>query len=108
MARTKVITIGAQAASNWIPLDPRGTASYDINCVISNGASLTYKVEATNDDVQAASFVPASAAVYDTAITGKTASFHANLTAIPRAIRLNCGTYSSGNVTMTVVPGPRA
>jgi hypothetical protein len=102
MSRRKSVTVGSQAASSWIPLDPMGTQDYVVTVVVSAGGSLTYSVQYTNDDIWAGA--PTNIHEHDT-ITAKTATFTGNIEYVPMAIRLNVYSYSSGSATMQIVPG---
>ena len=62
MARPVYITVSSLANSNVVPLDTcRDPFNIGIACVLSAGASLTYTVQYTYDDVQAPTYNPASA-----------------------------------------------
>lgn len=99
------VTVGSQAASNVIPLDTyQDPFNVSIGVVLSAGASLTYSVQHTFDDVFADNFDPATATWFTNAgLSAKTTSLDGNYTMPVTAIRLNVTTYSSGNATMTVI-----
>ena len=105
MARPVYVTVGSQTTSNVIPLDNYRTPfNIGIGCALSAGASLTYKVQYTYDDVQAAAFNPNTATWFDHAtLAAKTASSDGNITVPVSALRLNVTAYTSGTVTMTVI-----
>ena len=104
MPRPTSITVSSQTSSAAIPINYRGgqgTFAIGIGCVVSAGGSLTYKVQHTFDDVFDSSVTPTW---FDHAsITGKTANADGNYAYPIRAVRLTVTTYSSGNVTMTLV-----
>lgn len=71
---------------------------------LSSGASLTYNVEVTGDDVQLPNYVEANGLwVPFTGMSGLTASAVATLGAAVRAMRLNLTGYVSGTATFQVV-----
>lgn len=49
--RTTHLTVGAAGSSSWVPLSPYNYPfSVSLGCTITNGASLTYKVQHTFDN----------------------------------------------------------
>lgn len=105
MAQPVRVTVGSATTSNVIPLDNYRTPfNIGIGCALSAGASLTYKVQYTYDDVQAATFNAATATWFDHAtLAAKTTSADGNIVVPVTAIRLNVTIYASGTVTMTVI-----
>jgi len=105
MARPIRVTVGSATTSGVIPLDNYRTPfNVGIGCALSAGASLTYKVEYTYDDVQSATFNPATATWFDHAtLAAKTTSADGNIVVPVSALRLNVTAYTSGTVTMTVI-----
>jgi hypothetical protein len=105
MARPIRVTVGSATTSNVIPLDNYSpTFNIGIGCALSAGASLTYKLQYTYDDVQAAAFSPATAVWFDHAtLVSKTTSSDGNIVVPVTAVRLNVTPYTSGTVTMTVI-----
>lgn len=99
------VTVDSQTASLPIPLDTyQSPFTVSIGVVLSAGASLTYSVQHTFDDVFAAGFDPAAATWFDNAsLTAKLTSFDGNYTTPVRAVRLNVTAYTSGTATMTVI-----
>ena len=99
------VTVGAQTASAPIPLNNYSDPfNVGIGVALSAGASLTFTVEHTFDDVFAAGFNPATATWFsNTGITAKTASTDGNYAFPVTAVRLNVTTYASGTATMTVI-----
>lgn len=71
---------------------------------LSAGASLTYNVEVTGDDLDQPGYNPASGtwAVF-TGMGGLTASGTGSLGAAVTAVRLNVTSYSSGSATLQFV-----
>jgi hypothetical protein len=102
MARPVRVTVGSVTTSNVIPLDTYRTPfNIGIGCALSAGASLTYTVNYTYDDVQAAGFNPATATWFDHAtLAAKTTSSDGNIAVPVTALRLN---VTSGSVVMTVI-----
>ena len=105
MARPVRVTVGAVAVSAPIPLNNYSTPfSVGVGCDVSAGATLTYSVEHTYDDVFAAGFVPASATWFANAgITAQTGDKDGNYAAPVVAVRLNVTAWTPGSVTMTVI-----
>ena len=106
MAQPIRVTLGSATTSNVIPLDNYRTPfNVGIGCVLSAGASLTYKVQYTYDDVQASTFSPSTATWFDhaTLAPAKTTTSDGNIIVPVTAIRLNVTAWTSGTVTMTVI-----
>jgi hypothetical protein len=99
------VTVGALGVSNPIILDHyQRPFSVGIGAALSAGASLTFSIEHTFDDVFAANFNPSTAVWYsDTSLSSKTASTTGNYAYPVMAIRINVTAYTSGSVTMTVI-----
>jgi hypothetical protein len=82
----------------------QGPFNVGIGVALSAGASLTYTVEHTFDDVFAAGFDPSTAVWYaNSGLSGKTTTLDGNYAFPVMAIRLRVSTYSSGSATMTVI-----
>jgi hypothetical protein len=98
-------TVGALAVSSPIVLDTyRDPFNVGIGVALSAGASLTYKVQHTFDDVTLETFNPSTATWYDNAtLVAKTTSSDGNYAYPVTAIRLNVTVYASGNAVMTVI-----
>lgn len=109
--RPSTKTLSAVGASEPIPLDHyRGPFNVGVGVVLSAGATLTYTVEHTFDDVFAPDFNPATAAWFPNAgLSARTASLDGNYAFPVMAVRLRISAYTSGSATMTVlqagVPG---
>jgi hypothetical protein len=99
------VTVGSQTVSAPIPLDIYPDPfNVGLGAALSAGASLTYKVQHTFDDVYAASFNPSTATWYDHAsLVSKTTSSDGNYAYPVTAIRLNVTAYTSGTVTLTAI-----
>ena len=97
--------VGSQAASAVIPMDTyQDPFNVGIGVVLSSGASLTYTVQHTFDDVQSESFSAATATWYSHAsLAAKTASSDGNYAYPITALRLNVTAWAGGTATMTVV-----
>jgi hypothetical protein len=101
--RTALTGLGASAP---IPLDiNQSPFNVSVAVALSAGASLTYTVEHTYDDVFATGFNPATAVWFSQAgLTTKTASLDGNYSYPVRAVRLSLvAPYTSGQATMTVI-----
>jgi len=99
------VTVSSAAASNVIPLDQYiSPFNIGLGVSLSAGASLTYTVQHTFDDVFSSTFDPATANWFSHAtMVSKTTSFDGNYAYPVTAIRLNVTVYTSGSATMTVV-----
>lgn len=99
------VTVSSQAASVPIPLDVyQGPFNVGIGVAVSAGASLTYSVQHTFDDVNAEGFDPSTAVWYtNSGLGARTTTLDGNYAFPVTAVRLNVTTYASGNATMTVV-----
>ena len=99
------VTVGSQAASAPIPMDHyQGPFNVSVGVVLSAGASLTYSVEHTFDDVFAPDFNASTATWFaNSGLSAKTTSLDGNYAFPVRAIRLNVSTYASGTATMTLL-----
>lgn len=100
--RALSVTVNSATSSAALPLDTyRNPFNVGIGCVISGGATLTYKVQHTFDDIWNSAVTPTW---FDNAsITGKTTSFDGNYAYPVTAVRLTVTAYTSGSVTMTVI-----
>lgn len=103
--RPITVTVSSQAASKPIPLDTyQDPFNVAIGVVLSAGASLTYSVQHTFDNVWASDFDASTATWFNNSgLTSKTTSLDGNYNMPVTAIRLNVTTYSSGTATMTVI-----
>jgi len=99
------VTVGAEGASAPIPLDHyRDPFNVGVAVVLSSGASLTYSVEHTFDDVFAKDFNPSTATWFtNSGLGAKTASLDGNYAFPVTAVRLNVTSYTGGDATMTVI-----
>lgn len=99
------VTVSAAGVSPPVPLDQYiSPFNVGIGVVLSAGATLTYDVEHTFDNVFAEGFNPATATWFDNAtLAAKTASSDGNYAFPVSAIRLNVTSYTSGSATMNVL-----
>lgn len=97
----------AAAAGPLVPvvLDTyRGPFNVGMAVVLAPGASLTYTVEHTFDDVFAANFNPTTATWFpNVAMTAKTSSADGNYAFPVTAVRLNVTAFTSGSAMFTVI-----
>lgn len=107
MARPIRVTVSAVAVSAPIPLDTYADPfSVGLAVVLSSGASLTYTVQHTFDDVYASNFNPATATWFPNAgLADKVASSDGNYAFPITACRLNVTVRAvdGGTATMTVI-----
>lgn len=103
--RRITVTVSAQGVSQPIPMDQRNDPfNVGIGVALSAGATLTYTVQHTFDDVFSPSFDPATATWYsNSSLVTKNASSDGNYSFPVSAIRLNVTAYTSGSATMTVI-----
>lgn len=99
------VTVASQAASAPVPLDHyQGPFNVGIAVVLSSGATLTYTVEHTFDDVFAKDFDASTATWFpNSGLTSKTASLDGNYAFPIMAVRLSVTAYTEGTATMTVI-----
>lgn len=99
------VTVGALAASNPIPLDNyRDPFNVGLGVALSAGATLTYSVQHTFDDVFAANFSPATATWYNhVSLAALVANGDGNYAFPIMATRLNVTAYTGGTATLTVI-----
>lgn len=99
------VTVESQTVSATIPLDTYADPfNVGLAVVLSAGASLTYTVQHTFDDVYANNFDPATATWFPHAsLAAKTASSDGNYAYPITATRLNVTAYTSGSATLTIV-----
>ncbi len=75
-----------------------------INVQVSGGATTSYTMEYTYDDVLAVGYVVANGQwIPDTTMSAETASSTVNLTAPVTAVRIAAPTLSGGTLTVTVL-----
>jgi hypothetical protein len=101
--RPIIHTASASGADTTLLVDYADTYfAIGFGCVISAGASLTYKVQHTFDDPNTV----ASPTWFDHPyVTGQTANKDGNYAFPIRAMRLNVTAYTSGSVTLTALMG---
>ena len=99
------VTVGSQAASNPIPMDQyQSPFNVGVGVSLTAGASLTYSVQHTFDNVFAAGYDASTGNWFDNSgLTAKTASDDGNYAFAVSAIRLNVTTYASGSATMVLL-----
>jgi hypothetical protein len=89
--------------SQWIPVDRYG-GDISIGCTISSGASLTYAIQHTFDDVQAAGFQEDDANVFVHAtLTGETTSQDGSYSTPVSAVRAAITSFVSGTLTIEII-----
>ena len=102
--RPTSVTVSATGNSNWIPVDyTQNNFNLGIQVVVSDGASLTWVVQLTSDDVFDPDVTPTAITAPDPLNTG-TGNEIGSITTPVRAVRLNA-TVTSGTATMTVIQG---
>jgi hypothetical protein len=99
------VSVASQTVSSPIPLNVNvDPFSVGIGVAVTGGATLTYTVQHTFDNVWATDFDPATAVWYpNTSLSAKTASLDGNYAFPVTAVRLNVTAWTSGTATMTVI-----
>lgn len=105
MARPVQLTVSGVRVSPPIPLNTYGDPfNVGLGVKLSAGASLTYTVEHTFDDVQSPSFSPATAVWYsNSTLVSQTTNKDGNYAFPVTAIRLNVTVWTSGTATLTSI-----
>jgi hypothetical protein len=97
--------LGSVTTTAWYPVN---SASADFNVGIqvnvSSGASLTWVVQTTSDDVFNPAVTPEAVTAPSPLDTG-TVSETGVITIPVRAVRLSCSVWASGTVSMTIIQG---
>ena len=89
--------------SQWVPVDKYG-GDVSIGCTLSSGAGMTYAVQHTFDDIQAAGFQEDDANVFVHAtITGETTSQDGSYSTPITACRVAITAFTAGTLTFQVV-----
>ena len=102
--RPTSVTVSATGSSAWIPVDhTQRNFNVGIQVDVSAGATLTWVVQMTSDDIFDSSVTPTAFTAPSPLDTG-TGDEVGNITIPCRAIRLNA-TVTSGSATMTLVQG---
>lgn len=99
------VTVGSAASSPPVVLDTyRDPFNVSIGVVLSAGATLTYTVEHTFDDVFANNFDANTATWFaNSGLAAKTTSLDGNYAFPVMAVRLRVTSYTGGTATMTVI-----
>ena|SRR5947209_12215377 len=103
------LTLSSATQTPPIPIDRRiPPANHTLQTIVSAGGVLTYSVQYTTDDIQAASYLPASGNWFDVpGLSGLSASARAILSFPVTAVRLNVTAFTSGTCELDVIPsGP--
>lgn len=99
--RPQTITASAAGTTAWLPVDHRAqNFQIGLGAVVSGGATLTYDVEHTFNNVLAGE--PATAFKH-ASLVGQTANANGNYAFPVAAIRLNVTAYTSGSVTLNIL-----
>ena len=100
--RPTSVTVGSATTSNPLPVNWRATNfNLGLGCTISAGANLVYKIQHTFDDIFDSTVIPVW---FDHLVmTGLVANKDGNYDVPVRAVRLNVTSYTSGDVTLTIL-----
>ena len=106
--RRQEVTLGAVGVSSPLPVDTFATVfNIGIGCSISSGATLTYSVQHTFDDVYAAGYNPATGNWFThPTLSARTTSADSSYNAPVTAVRLNVTAWTSGTVTAVFLQTP--
>jgi len=99
------LTVSSQAASAICPMDQYiSPFNVGLSVNLSSGATLTYTVQHTFDDVFSPTFDASTAKWFDhSSLAAKTASSDGNYAYPVSAIRLNVSAYTSGTATLNIL-----
>jgi hypothetical protein len=97
------IGTGSSLEGQWIPIDWANFVEATVAVVVSAGASLSYTVQSTVDEIESASFTEPGANAFPVGVLTGTASAMALLSGPLRAIRLNLSSWVSGTATLTML-----
>lgn len=103
--RRQDITVSSLTASVPVPVNFQAQVfNIGVGCVLSPGASLTYTVQHTFDDIWSPTYNPATGTWFDhSVLVNKTANADSTYTSPVSAIRVNVTAYTSGSVTVTLL-----
>lgn len=97
-------TLTAAGSTAPIPLDLYPYTTISVAVTLSSGASLTYTVEHTYDDVFSESFNPATATWFpNTDLTNDTANGETSYLSPITGVRLRVSAYTSGSATINIL-----
>lgn len=102
----QTFSLGAPGALSPVVLNNRGELPFSVGIGVdlSPGASLTYTVEHTFDDVMSPTFNPGTATWFpNTGLTAQTTDKDGNYAFPVTAVRLNVTAWTSGTVNFTVI-----
>lgn len=104
MGRPVRQVLTSAGSTNPIPLDTHiSPFNISLGCIVSAGATVSYKVQHTFDDVFSSSFVAANATWFDHPdITGETDDTDGNYAYPVTAVRLTAATLTGGSITFVV------
>jgi len=107
--RRQDVTVSAAGVSAPLPVDYQtDPVNIGFGCVISSGATLTYKVQHTYDDVYASGYNPSTGNWFDhPVVAAKTANADGSYLAPITAVRLNVTAFTGGNVTLQLLQATR-
>lgn len=101
-------TLAANGSSPIIPITPdmlHGSFMLpNLLCIVSSGASLTYVIEQTGDNIQQPGYTPAAGNWTPlNGLSGQTASQNSPLGACATALRATMSNYVSGSLTFQFI-----
>lgn len=103
--RPTSVTVSSQTSSAWIPINyKQRNFNVGVQVDVSAGATLTWLVETTSDDIFDSAVTPTAITAPAPLDTG-TGDEIGNITIPVRAIRLRISAYTSGSAVMTIIQG---
>lgn len=104
MPRPISVTVSSATQSAWLPVDNNQTPfNVGMGVVLSGGATLTYTVEHTFDDIQNSSVTPT--AFSNEGLKNQSINNDGNYAFPVRAVRLNVTAHTGGDATLTIIQG---
>ena len=101
--RPTSVTVSSATSSAWIPVDYT-QANFTLGLQVVQTGTATWSVQCTSDNIFDSTVTPAAIAAPSPMDTGTTNEI-GNLTVPVSAVRLNVSSWTSGDVTLTVVQG---
>lgn len=101
--RPTSVTVSSATSSAWIPVDYT-QANFNLGLQVVQTGTATWSVQCTMDNIFDSTVTPTAIAVPAPMDTGTTSDSGAS-TVPCRAVRLNVSSWTSGDVTLTVIQG---
>ncbi len=107
-ATAGAITVGFAAAANtgWIPVDRYSEDEFGVGVVLSSDAALTWTLQTTMDDLQAAGMKESAINYLSSGTIGGMASAQHTVSQVVTGIRFLVNAWTGGTATFTVLQKP--